>query len=191
MHIYYFTVQTVKRRTKLVDPKAQQVPGVSRHGCFAWGLGTGCLGCDERQSSWKPAPGTILLALHCWTLQALPSRSLTRLVLVGGLQALEIQLCQRNPCPSAPFNLHYLPRERGAGRDPAIQHSTAHFIHSALPVSWHYEFVVNAEYVMQKYQQWRFFFFLTSFLGKFRAALFFARSLPILLLSHLQGWLKQ
>lgn len=174
MHIYYFTAQTAQRRTKLVDPRVQQAH-LGRAQCvepwvFPLGFGDRVWGVMRGR-----AAGSQHLEPSCWAPQTLPSCSLARCVLIGGLQTSEIQLCPRNPCPSALFNLHCLPKERGAGQDPDIQHSPSHFIHSALPVPWHYEFVVNAEYVMQKYQQWN-FLFLDKFFWENSELLYFLQA---------------
>lgn len=129
MHIYYSTVPGAKRRTKLVDPELQRV-----HLSCAWcttplAVFLGTWG----QRIWSamtvtaagspfllPAPGTILLAPYCWTLQAFPCCSLTcrlhKKPSVGGLKPSEIQLYKRNPDLIVQADLHYLYKERRAGQ---------------------------------------------------------------------------
>lgn len=166
---------------------------VSHHRYFPWDLGTASLACDDSSNSWSrlpvAAPGTILLALCCWTLQAFPSCSLTSFLcnkpLVGGLKPSEIQLYKGNPYLMLRLTFITFTKRREQGREPAIRLSKLH-------VSFHSDY--NPRFLASwvccecwicnaKIPALKVVFFLTSFLGKARAAIFFACSFPVLLLN--------
>lgn len=181
-------LRLVKRRTKLADPKVQQVCSKSAQcvmaGSVPWDLGTEFLGCDGRQSSWEAAPGTILLALYCWTLQALPACSLPGEV---DYRHQKFNYAQGIPVWVLLLALHCLPKERGTS-SPS-QHWRSHLIQSALPFSWHWLccecWICNAEIPAVRTS-----FFPDKFSGKIQSCSMFCMQ-PLHPSSHLQGWFKQ